>query len=177
MPALFTLPTARMTTRTRGPAYPSADFAGHRETLGIEPEALDVVKPRASSWKTCTTTSPKSMSTHAAAGIPSTESACFRFLAHASSIGLRQRVDVAVRAPGHEHEEVGVVDLANNVEDLDGDRLLLEGGGGDDQRKLATRRRPGGCAARAALRARIPFRDGCATAGLWGFSVRSFARS
>ncbi len=50
---------------------------------------------------------------------------------------LGQRIDVTIRATGHEDEEVGVIDLADHIEDLDGKRLLLERGTGDDERQLA----------------------------------------
>ncbi len=49
----------------------------------------------------------------------------------------RDRVDVPIAPAGHDHEEVGVVDLAADIEDLDPDRLLVHAGRRELEGELA----------------------------------------
>src|SRR4051812_3205766 len=110
-PRSFTLPTATTTTRTRGAL--SAGRAGHGQALGVEPEPFDVVET-ARLFLEHVHDHVTEIDEH-----PRRSGRAFHreralFLAlHARFFdGLCEGVDLPAGAAGHEHQKIGVVDLA-----------------------------------------------------------------
>src|SRR5579859_3984794 len=133
-PRSFTLPTARMTTELTPKSW---CLPGNREPLGVEPKTLDVVETPRLLLEDVHDDVAEIDEDPRRGGRPFDGKGSLLFLGARLFDRLGQRVDVTARPAGHENEKIGVVDLSDHVEDLDGERLLLERGTSDDERQLA----------------------------------------
>src|SRR5690242_19436613 len=134
MPRSLILPTATMESR----AIRSARVgSGDREARRVEPESLDIVETAGLFLENVDHDVAEIEQHPRRRGEPFHRERALLLLGDRLFDRLRQSVHLPVRSPRHQEEKIGVIDLADDIEDFDGQRLLLERLRRDDEGKVA----------------------------------------